>query len=271
MTELRVGRIEFANVTPIFRALEEGAGFDGVEIVTGVPTELNGMLREGTADIAPSSSFELLARPDLYGFLPDLSISSIGEVGSVLLFSHLPLEGLDGGRVGLSPASATSVALLRILLEGRMGLNPRYEEPSADNDAVLWIGDQALREARTGSWPHVYDLGRLWLDATETPCVFALWIARRDRFAASPDDFRGFYRRLVAARQRAYRSYPRYAADAAEAAWMTPEGLLAYWQDISYDLTAWHLKGLRFFAEEAYRLGLIPHVPALDPLPVEGG
>lgn len=265
---LRVGRIGFANCTPLFLALEEGG--NGVEYVRGVPTELNRLLRVGEVDLSPSSSAEYLAHPDLYGFLPDLCISSIGPVASVLLFSRRPIWDLQGAAVGLSPASATSVMLLRILLEGRFGLAPRYGEPADADDAVLWIGDRALAEAKAGAWPQVYDLGSLWYEWTGTPFVFALWIARRDAFARDPEGLRAFYRRLVEARQRAYRSYPAYARRAPEAEWLGEEALLAYWQTISYDLTAWHLQGLRRFAEEAAALDLLPFVPPLEPLAVEG-
>jgi len=267
---LRVGRIGFANCTPLYLALEEG-GAPGVAFVHGVPTELNRLLREGGIDLAPSSSVEYLERPDLYGFLPDLSISSIGPVASVLLFSRLPLERLGGRRVGLSPASATSVLLLRVLLEARLGVRPAYGPPGHGEDAVLWIGDRALKEARTGGWPHVYDLGDLWYRHTGTPFVFALWICRREVFEARPGVVRAFYRALVEARHRAYRAFPRLARRAPEAAWMGEADLLDYWQTISYDLTAWHLEGLRRFAAEAAALGLLPGVPALEPLRVEEG
>lgn len=266
---LRVGRIDFANCTPIFRALEEGGGLEGVRFVADVPTALNRMLSTGEIDLSPSSAVAALREPGALGFFPDLSISSIGDVGSVLLLSRVPLEKLDGARVGLTPASATSVVLLRILLERHAGVRPVYGPPSGDDDATLWIGDKALREKKENRRLLVFDLGRLWLEATGTPFVFALWIARRDRFAADPEAFRAFYRRLVAARQLAYRSYARYAADAPEAAWMGQADLASYWHTISYDLTAWHMAGLRRYALEAAALGEIPTPGELEPLGVE--
>jgi chorismate dehydratase len=268
MESLRIGRIGFANCTPIFRALEEDKSAGGLSFIKGVPTELNKMLREGLIDISPSSSFEYLDNQELYGFLPDLSISSIGEVASVLLFSKVPLEKLDGARVALTPASATSVALLKVMLEGMMDIKPEYTGMDGETEAVLLIGDEALRVAKEGKWPLVYDLGKLWFDQTSTPFVFALWIARRDRFEEKPEAFVKLYRHLIAARQRAYRSFARYAADAEEAKWLGVEGLVDYWQTISYDLTAWHLRGLGIFAEEAKKLGLIEESLPLRPLGV---
>ena len=69
--QLRVGRIDFANCTPLFRALTED-GEAPVAYVPGLPTELNCKLRDGVVDLSPSSSVEYLHSPDCYGFLPDL-------------------------------------------------------------------------------------------------------------------------------------------------------------------------------------------------------
>ncbi|PLX43275.1 MAG: futalosine synthase [Deltaproteobacteria bacterium] len=271
MSGLKVGRIGFANCTPIFRALEEGNSLGEATFVGGVPTELNTLLRKGAIDISPSSSVEFLKHPELYGFLPDLSISAIGEVASVLLFSHRPIGELDGGRVALTPASATSVILLKVILEGFKGISPKYTEELVDDpDALLLIGDQALKASLEGGWEYVYDLGELWFEETGQPFVFALWITRRDRFEADPARFRELYHLLIAARQRAYRSYERYALDSPESKWLGSEGLAEYWKTISYDLTTWHLAGLARFAREAAGLGLIGEGVMPLPLDVEG-
>ncbi len=268
MESLRIGRIEYANSTPIFKALGESGRMGGFEIVKGVPTELSRLLFDGKIDISPTSSFEYLKNPDDYGFLPDLSISSIGEVKSVLLFSSRPLEELSGAKIHLSPDSASSVAVLRIILERMKGLAPLYVEEESGADAALLIGDRALRVAREGGWPFVYDLGALWLELTGNPFVFALWIARRDVFERKREAFSALYRLLVAARQRAYRSFAKYAACESSALGMGEEELISYWQTLSYDLTAWHLCGLGLFAAQAHSLGLIGKAPDLKPLKV---
>ncbi len=266
---LKVGRIDFANCTPLFMALNEGGSLPDVELVNGHPTALNDLLSTGGIDLSPSSSIAYLRDPARLGFLPDLSISSIGDVGSVMLFSHVPLEKLDGRPVGLTPSSATSVVMLKVLLERFAGMKPEYIPQDMSADAALLIGDAALREVKSRSWPHVYDLGRLWHDATGTPFVFALWIVRRAAYEADPSAVRAFYRRLVAARQTAYRNYARYAREAPEAEWMGESDLLEYWGTLSYDLTAWHMAGLARFAREIAALGAIGDLPDLKPVPVE--
>jgi len=120
------------------------------------------------------------------GFVGRFGIACDGEVDSVLAF--LPRAGPPASwpsRVVLDPASRTSVALLRVLLERRHGLTPRYEtaaspgpDPRAYPDAiVLVIGDRAMERRR--AFPGgVLDLGAEWKAWTGLPFVFARWTAR---------------------------------------------------------------------------------------------
>ena len=168
---LRIGRIDYANCTPIFRVLQDHFPCDGYQFVGGVPARLNGMLAAGEIDICPSSSIEYAIHPDRYLILPDLSISSAGPVASVLLFSRSAPEALDGQEIMLSAESATSVNLLKILMAKRFGCSCRFtvsRQPPADAlrtaSAMLLIGDAALRSAMAGSGLQVHDLGSLWYE-----------------------------------------------------------------------------------------------------------
>src|SRR5512133_1778076 len=109
---LRIGRIEYANCTPIFRALLQNKPCADYQLVGGVPAQLNAMLAAGRIDVCPSSSIEYALHPDRYLILPHLSISCVGAVGSVLLLSQVPLESLNNRKILLSSESATSVNLL---------------------------------------------------------------------------------------------------------------------------------------------------------------
>ncbi len=116
---LRIGRIDYANCTPIFHGLQELATGEEYQFIGGVPSRLNALLAAGEIDACPSSSIEYALHPERYLILPDISISSIGAVGSVLLFSRIPIEDLHGQTILLSSESATSVNLLRILVKKR--------------------------------------------------------------------------------------------------------------------------------------------------------
>ena len=127
---LTIGQITYANCTPIFHELLKEVPADRYRMVRGVPAVLNGMLRQGEIDLCPSSSIEYGRRADRYYLLPDLSISAIGPVKSVFLFSRVPIAELGGQIIGLTSESETSVVLLRILLQKYHGVTARFEPTS---------------------------------------------------------------------------------------------------------------------------------------------
>jgi len=145
---LRIGEINYLNCTPLFTSLRSNFQDSGYTFISGHPSELNAQLRRGDLDICPSSSIEFAQNPDLYLILPHLSISSKGPVKSVLLFSKLPIDSLDGVAIGLTGESETSVILLKILLSLKFSFtNSYYKVAESDHDfsgsheALLLIGE----------------------------------------------------------------------------------------------------------------------------------
>ncbi|MDD5286752.1 MAG: menaquinone biosynthesis protein [Desulfuromonadaceae bacterium] len=266
---LRIGQIEYANCTPIYHILREYFRCSGYEFVKGVPTGLNRLLELGKIDLCPSSSIEYALHPDRYRILPQLSISSDGAVASVLLFSRIPIEKLDGNTILLSSESATSVNLLKILMAQRFNCSCRYAVTSLpfsdaiiDSPALLLIGDAALRASFSGSDLYMYDLGALWREWTGLPFVFALWLCRSD-VAESPK-LKELANNLIQARILLPMHYAEIAERAHEASWMGYDRLLAYWREnIQYDLENRKISGLVTFYKKCRELGLITSVPEL--------
>ena len=161
---IRLGRISYVNMAPVFHRL----AYD-VEEITGVPTELNRMVLDGELDIAPISSIEYARHAGSLRLLPRLCVSSEGAVDSIQLVTRVPLGRVRS--VAVTPESATSVVLTRVLLPGA-----EIRSFEDDADAKLLIGDAALKSAFEDPTPH-YDLGRLWLEKTGLPMVFAVWAA----------------------------------------------------------------------------------------------
>ena len=159
---LRLGRISYVNMAPVFFRLDAE-----VDEVHGVPTALNEQLLAGELDIAPISSIEYARNADRLRILPRLCVSSEGAVDSIQLVSKKPLEHVR--TVAVTPESATSVVLTKVLLPE--ATHVPLGEPG---DATLLIGDAALKSAFEDPTPH-YDLGRLWLERTGLPMVFAVW------------------------------------------------------------------------------------------------
>src|SRR6185369_16370704 len=96
---LRIGRIEYANCTPIFHALQKQFPDSNYCYIGGVPAQLNALLASGGIDFCPSSSIAYALKPERYLIIPNISISSCGPVKSVLLFSSKPIEDLNGRNV----------------------------------------------------------------------------------------------------------------------------------------------------------------------------
>ncbi|HQG98734.1 MAG TPA: menaquinone biosynthesis protein, partial [Thermotogota bacterium] len=187
LTPLRVGKIRYLNCLPFYFTLQEklkAKGLDAV-FVESHPADLNRALQSGEIDLGPVSSFEYLARQDQYLLLPDLGIGAGDFARSVILFSRVKLQDLDGATIALSEESASSAAMLRIMLKGRYGFENRFETVVQDPGrvlrkypAALLIGDAALY-FESEDWFYKYDLGEMWREWTKSPFVFALWTVRK--------------------------------------------------------------------------------------------
>jgi chorismate dehydratase len=219
--------------------------------VTGVPTELNGRLIAGELDLAPISSIEWARNADRLQILPRLCVGSEGAVDSIQLVSRVPLEYVR--TVAVTPESATSVVLTRVLLEEAQHV-PLGEEA----DAKLLIGDAALQSAFEDPTPH-YDLGRLWLERTGLPMVFAVWAAPEPLV----DGLEELEDALVAS-LRAARAEPEQLAHEASERYGYPPGFLArYFEKLRYSFGPRERAGLLTFLELARDAGELDEVPEL--------
>ena len=243
---IRLGRISYVNMAPVFFRLEAE-----VDEVQGVPTELNGRLVGGELDLAPISSIEYARHAAQLRVLPRLCVSSEGAVDSIQLVSKLPLEHVRS--VAVTPESATSVVLVRVLLPEATHV-PLGEEA----DAKLLIGDAALQSAFEDPTPH-YDLGRLWLERTGLPMVFAVWAAPEP----TADGLLDLQEALVNS-VRAARAEPETLAYEASDRYGYPPGFLArYFEKLRYSFGPRERAGLLTFLEMARDAGQLDEVPEL--------
>jgi chorismate dehydratase len=274
---IRLGHISYSNCFPVHALLVDRPPPPDLVLVTDVPGRLNRALAAGAIDIAPCSSIEL-ARNPRYRLLADLAIASDGPVRSILLETERPPESLDGCTIHVPTASATSVVLLRILLELRYGVRPRLEwfdqaatDPFADGaEAALWIGDVALaRGLRSDSGRPLIDLGRMWTEWTGLPFAYAVWQT------ALPPVRDAELRRLHALllESRAYFDAHAAALSARHAAGfgVAPGVLLDYWRSLRYTLDDRVERGLLHFFALAARLGEAPACTALSYVRDGGG
>ncbi len=176
---VRIGAVNYLNTKPLIYDLEKLA--PQAKLLLDVPSQLAELLAAGRLEVALIPVIEYFRRGS-YSIVPNIAIASRGPVLSVTLFSRVPWSGIR--RVALDEGSRTSAALAQILLRRRHGLNPEVVplplEKSAeesDTDAVLLIGDRAMRACLPG-FAHAFDLGQEWQDWTGLPFVYAVWAVR---------------------------------------------------------------------------------------------
>src|SRR5262249_45296094 len=194
---------------------------------------------------------EYARHADRLRVLPRLCVSSEGAVDSIQLVSRVPLEHVR--TVAVTPESATSVVLTKVLLPEANHVP--LEEPA---DARLLIGDAALKSAFEDPTPH-YDLGRLWLERTGLPMVFAVWAAREPL----PGGLGELEGALGAPLLRA-RAEPETLAHEASDRYGYPAGFLArYFEKLRYRFGPRERAGLLTFLELAQEAGELHQVPEL--------
>ena len=269
--QLRMGRIGYLNVLPIYHPLEAGILPHDYDIISGPPAVLNNMMSRGELHVSSNSCFEYARHPDQYYMIEDLSIGSRGPVMSVLLMSRAPVEQLDGKTILISGETHTSVALLRLLLRDRYQIDATFEtgavtpalrtpEPPA---AFLAIGDEALRLRHHPEYPVRVDLAEAWRDWTGLPFIFGLWVVSR---AAAEQ---GVFREDPGALMRRARDWGLANMDVildltAHGCPLSREELAFYYsRGLVYTLRGEELDGLRLFYDKLAAAGMIEQAPPL--------
>src|ERR671931_590356 len=233
-------------MAPVFYRLDAD-----VEEVQGVPTELNARLLRGELDLAPIPSIEWARHAEQLRLLPRLCVSSEGAVDSIQLVARKPLEQVR--TVAMTPESATSVVLTKVLLP-----EARHVPLGEEADAKLLIGDAALKSAFEDPTPH-HDLGRLWLERTGLPMVFAVFACPEpvaDGLAELEDA-------LVSSVRLARAEPEQLAYEAAERYGYPPGFLARYFEKLRYRFGPRERAGLLTFLELARDVGELGHVPEL--------
>ncbi len=267
---LRLGRIHYINVLPIYYAMEQGYTRNGFEMVPGTPAELNGRLCRGEVEVSAISSVEYGRNFRQYLLLPQLSISTAGDVGSVLFFSRLPFAGLSGKEVLLSAASATSAALLKVLLYELFGARPLYRSAPVEDGlpdgayGLLAIGDEALRLRAMERYPYFLDLGRAWHELTGLPFVFGVWAVRRSFYEECPGEVRAVHRALLESKAWGLAALADICRQASHLVNLSAADLRRYFNFLQYDFDAGQQEGLTAFFGYLQRGGWLPELPALE-------
>jgi cyclic dehypoxanthinyl futalosine synthase len=262
---LRVGRIGFLNMLPMHWALPVEPA------IVGVPTTINRALLDGEIDVACISSIEYARNADDLTLLPSLCVAASGAVDSIFVLANEPLEQLT--QIAVTPASATSVALLEVML-AELGADAQlvplegapHQALQQQGHGVLLIGDEAM-QARADSTLSRYaflDLAELWSQRMELPMVFAVWAIRRD--ALNREGAAQAAAALDASLRASLDAFSTSETAVANAArdWNIPElAASEYFEKLCYAFGAVERDGLRHFYRLAAQYGQIEEAPEL--------
>jgi predicted solute-binding protein len=188
-----IGKIPFLNSVPFYTSLEKGEW----KILPVVPRLMGKLSEQNAIDAGPFSLIDYFRqehRLELMGWC----IASRDQVKSVMLFSKEGWRDLEGKTIGITGDTATSVILLRVLLEKKYGVYSNFEQlhsgvnDYSSYDAVLLIGDEALRRNKYGlpGFELVFDLATEWYDWKKLPFVFAVWGMKNDLSVESKETLR---------------------------------------------------------------------------------
>ncbi len=266
----RLGVVNFINTAPLLVPLKEQGPLEGWQIVEDTPSCLNAMLKKGEIDVGLISSFAYGMDFKDYFVLKDYCISATGTVGSVVLYSRLPIYELSGKKICLTEQSATSINLLYIILEYFNGLNPDYIsgnfldfQKRDDLVAYLSIGDEALRIKRMDHNFYSYDLASIWYETTSLPFVFALWAVRKDAGLSDSAELALLKQRLDEAYRHGAARLDEISALVAGRIPMPQVECLSYLKGIEFDLSRLKIKGLDHFFKLLYQMGRLPTLPVI--------
>ncbi|MBI5788644.1 MAG: menaquinone biosynthesis protein [Candidatus Schekmanbacteria bacterium] len=252
--KIRLGLISYLNTKPLIYPLLTGELKHNFDISLAPPSILAKSLEAGEIDIGLIPAIEYATRKD-YLILPDMGLSSMGEVRSVLLYARKPMAEIKS--VALDESSRASAAMVKILLARRLKETPKYiqgKPPLSDMlqsaDAALIIGDNALKPVPTDLYR--MDLGAEWKATTGQPFVFALYVARPVAGLAEA------YATLIKSKEIGMFRIPQIARVEAERLNLSYESCLEYLTKcIYYNLSPAKIAGLELYYKMACELHLI--------------
>ena len=264
----RIYAVSYLNSRALTYGLEHGGLDHGFEILYDIPSACARQIGTGAAAACVIPSIEYARSAVPCAIVPEIAIASDGPVGSIFLFHRVPVDRIR--TVAMDASSRTSVALARIVLEERYGLDFDSFDHSPDvsamlerADAALVIGDPAL-ESTDRPEPRL-DLGEAWRELTGLPFVYAFWAGKEDGLTPGEVEL------LIESRNQGMTALDEIAEVHAGHRSRPPSFYASYLRDnLVYELGEEERRGLMEFYGLARNRGLIPDVPELRFYPRQG-
>lgn len=258
---LLLGQLAFLNTRPF-------EPFPDLRVFRASPSEIGRLAATSELDAGLLSAGDLIRNEARYSPLGDahgsFGIACRNQAGSVFLLSRRPAEQLGGRVIEVTRETSTSVLLLRLWLEQRLGIErPEYRSGvTREHEAALLIGDEALRERERPDprFPYRFDLAARWRDWTGLPFVFAIWSARRSLTSAKRS---GLRETIAASLERGIERIPEIADEAAG-----PLGdastIARYLRDFTYRFAEPERRAFETFRQMARKGDLMASSPTMQ-------
>lgn len=187
MNAIKISLVSYLNSKPFLYGLEHCKFNTDIDIALDIPSVCAKKLIEGEVDLG-LIPVAVLPKLNEHFIISDYCIGAEGKVGSVMLYSNVPLTEIKN--ILLDYQSYTSVALVKILAKKFWNIAPNwipakvdYEKNIEGNTAAVIIGDRTF--GLQGKYAYAYDLAEEWQKFTQLPFVFACWVANKKL----PDSF----------------------------------------------------------------------------------
>jgi chorismate dehydratase len=272
----RVGHIQYLNCLPLYYGMVKKGLLPNIELRKGTPTELSNLLITGRLDISPIPAIEYCRYSEDLLLLPHLTVSSDGEVKSILIASTVPITELHGKPFALPATSATSQVLARIILEKKYGVKPVYFECPSDLPrmlleaaAALLIGDDALRTYVNSRNLFLYDLGREWKELSGEKMVYAVWAARKEYAENNREIVKELFQAFMHSLRYSVDHIDEIAREIARLESFTADFLKDYFLSLRFEFDTGYQEGYRTFLRHAQEMGFVQDIPELKFVEVE--
>lgn len=247
---IRVGAVSYLNTKPLLYGLEHLPIRSRISLRVDYPAKLAKQLTDDEIDVG-LVPVAVLPQMPFYRIVGSHCIGATGKVGSVSLFSDVPLQEIE--TVLLDYQSRTSVALAQVLSRHFWKRQVHFEPAGEDfqqliagTTAGVVIGDRAFEQRSISAFE--YDLAEAWVQYSGLPFVFAAWVANKPLPAWFEADF-----------DEANRYGLQQIEDVIRTLASPYYNLWQYFtKNISYSFDADKHKGLNLFLELATKAGVAP-------------
>lgn len=249
---MKLGLFSFINSLPFYAPFYLNVHTCSASITLGTPSELNALMQKGALDLSWISSVEYLRHPESYVLLDSLCIGAREEVLSVCLYLRHSIAELDGKPIGLTRASATSVALLDTLCRRFWKISPLWQpldslEKTNDYEGILLCGDECLLHSSLLGFQKL-DLAHLWYCCTGLPMTFGLFAAKVESAKKNPEAIRTITFELNQALKWSQEHLDQVVALASQFCPLALETLHAYYRVLRYAFDEEQRRGFHLFA-----------------------